>query len=102
MGTVSTDTIAALEGTGVFVARLEGSESATTKAPEAAAPADPTVERFPADALAAAKTLLPVAEFWTFLHSLYARAREAEWELGTFATDKYRSSLTTSRNHYAA
>ena len=30
------------------------------------------------------------------------RAREAEWELGTFATDKYRSSLTTSRNHYAA
>jgi CBS domain-containing protein len=24
------------------------------------------------------------------------RAREAEWELGTFATDKYRSSLTTS------
>ena len=31
-----------------------------------------------------------------------ARAREAEWELGTFATDKYRSSLTTSRNHYAA
>jgi hypothetical protein len=37
-----------------------------------------------------------------FLHSLYARAREAEWELGTFATDKYRSSLTTSRNHYAA
>ncbi len=27
---------------------------------------------------------------------------EAEWELGTFATDKYRSSLTTSRNHYAA
>jgi hypothetical protein len=22
--------------------------------------------------------------FWTFLHSLYARAREAEWELGTF------------------
>src|SRR6266853_1717275 len=26
------------------------------------------------------------------------RAREAEWELGTFATDKYRSSLTTSRN----
>jgi hypothetical protein len=27
------------------------------------------------------------------------RAREAEWELGTFATDKYRSSLTTSRNH---
>jgi hypothetical protein len=40
--------------------------------------------------------------FWTFLHSLYARAREAEWELGTLATDKYRSSLTTSRNHYAA
>jgi hypothetical protein len=29
-------------------------------------------------------------------------AREAEWELGTFATDKYRSSLTTSRNHYPA
>ena len=27
------------------------------------------------------------------------RAREAEWELGTFATDKYRSA---SRNHYAA
>jgi carboxyl-terminal processing protease len=27
---------------------------------------------------------------------------KAEWELGTFATDKYRSSLTTSRNHYAA
>src|SRR5207344_822424 len=25
------------------------------------------------------------------------RAREAEWELATFATDKYRSSLTTSR-----
>jgi hypothetical protein len=42
------------------------------------------------------------ARFWTFLHSLYARARETEWELGTFATDKYRSSLTTSRNHYAA
>jgi transposase, IS5 family len=33
--------------------------------------------------------------------SLRPRAR-AEWELGTFATDKYRSSLTTSRNHYAA
>jgi hypothetical protein len=30
------------------------------------------------------------------------RAREAEWEFGTFATDKYRSSLTTSRNYYAA
>ena len=30
------------------------------------------------------------------------RAREAEWELGTLATDKYRPSLTTSRNHYAA
>jgi biotin operon repressor len=25
------------------------------------------------------------------------RAREAEWELGTFATDKYRSSITASR-----
>jgi hypothetical protein len=41
-----------------------------------------------------------IPRFWTFLHSLYAR--EAEWELGTFAADKYRSSLTTSRNHYAA
>ena len=62
MGTVSTDTIAALERPRVFVARLEGSKSATTKAPEAAAPADLTVERLPADALAATKTLLPVAE----------------------------------------
>jgi hypothetical protein len=30
------------------------------------------------------------------------RAREAEWELGTFATDKYRSSLTTSRKSLSA
>ena len=45
--------------------------------------------------------MIPLSQFWTFLHSLYARAR-AERELGTFATDKYRSSLTTSRNHYAA
>ena len=67
MGT--TDTIAALERTGVFVARLEGSESATTRAPEAAAPADLTVERLPADALAAAKTLLPVAEAVAIAHA---------------------------------
>jgi vacuolar-type H+-ATPase subunit H len=69
MGTVSTDTIAALERSGVFVARLEGSESATTRAPEAAAPADLTVERLPADALAAAKTLLPVAEAVAIAHA---------------------------------
>ena len=69
MGTVSTDTTAALERTGVFVARLEGSESATTRAPEAAAPADLTVERLPADALAAAKTLLPVAEAVAIAHA---------------------------------
>jgi acyl dehydratase len=36
------------------------------------------------------------ARLWTISDSLYARAREAEWELGTFATDKYRSSLTTA------
>ena len=69
MGTVINDTIAVLERPRGFVARLEGSESATTRAPEAAAPADLTVERLPADALAAAKTLLPVAEAVAIPHA---------------------------------
>jgi hypothetical protein len=44
-------------------------EDMGTRAAEAAAPADLTVERLPADALAAAKTLLPVAEAVAIAHA---------------------------------
>jgi vacuolar-type H+-ATPase subunit H len=61
MGAVSTDTMPALGRTDVFVARLEGSGSAT-KAREGA-PANLTLfERSPADASAAAKVPLAAAE----------------------------------------
>jgi vacuolar-type H+-ATPase subunit H len=71
MGIVSTDTIAALERTGIFIARLEGSESAT-KAPEAA-PANLTLERSPADALAATKTDFAATEAVAIAHAERAR-----------------------------
>jgi vacuolar-type H+-ATPase subunit H len=60
MGAVSTDTMPALGRSDAFVARLEGSGSAT-KAREGA-PANLTLDRSPADALAAAKTQLAAAE----------------------------------------
>ena len=71
MGIVSTDTIAALERTGIFIARLEGSESAT-KAPEAA-PANLTLERSPGDALAATKTDFAATETVAIAHAERAR-----------------------------
>jgi vacuolar-type H+-ATPase subunit H len=60
MGAVSTDTMPALGRGDVFVARLEAAGSATK--PREGAAANLTLDRSPADALAATKTPLAAAE----------------------------------------